>query len=125
MDELGTDQISLTGLRVYGHHGLFAHEQRDGQEFIVDVTVGFDLTAAGSSDQLQDTLDYGALANRIADIVGGPARQLIESVAAAVADDVLTDPRVRTVAVTLHKPAAPIPLSFADVAVTVHRARAA
>src|SRR5437764_14698445 len=87
------DRISLRGLRVRGHHGVFEHERRDGQEFVVDITVWMDLTAAARSDRLADTLDYGALAQRAAAIVGGPPCDLIESVAGRVADDGFADVR--------------------------------
>jgi dihydroneopterin aldolase len=117
------DRIELRGLRVRGHHGVFAHERRDGQDFVVDVTAWLDLRAAAASDDLADTLDYGALARRVAAIVGGEPRDLIEAVAGRVADEVLTDARVRAVEVVLHKPQAPIPVEFADVAVVVHRSR--
>jgi 7,8-dihydroneopterin aldolase/epimerase/oxygenase len=120
----GPDRIALRGLRVRGHHGVYDHERRDGQDFVVDVTVWLDLAPAGASDDLADTLDYGALAQRVAAIVGGPPANLIEAVAGHVADAVLTDPRAAAVEVTLHKPQAPIPLEFADVAVVIHRTRA-
>jgi 7,8-dihydroneopterin aldolase/epimerase/oxygenase len=115
------DRIELRGLTVRGHHGVFEHERRDGQDFVVDLTVGLDLSAAAASDELADTLDYGALAQRAAAIVGGEPSDLIESVAGRIADDVLTDRRVRAVEVVLHKPQAPIPLQFTDVAVVLHR----
>lgn len=118
-----TDRIELRGLRVRGHHGVFDHERRAGQEFVVDLTVWADLAAAAASDELTDTLDYGALARRAAEIVGGPPRNLIEKVAAEIADDIMGDARVLAVEVTVHKPAAPIPLDFADVAVVAHRSR--
>jgi dihydroneopterin aldolase len=118
------DRIELRGLRVRGHHGVYEHERRDGQEFVVDVTVWMDLGAAARSDDLADTLDYGALAQRAAAIVGGEPCDLIETVAGRVADDVFTDARVQAVEVVVHKPQAPIPLEFADVAVVAHRARA-
>ena len=117
------DHIVLRGLRVRGHHGVFDHERRDGQEFVVDVTAWLDLGPAAASDDLADTLDYGALAQRVAAIVAGPPADLIETVAARIADEVLTDARVTAAEVTLHKPQAPIPLEFADVAVVVHRDR--
>ncbi|GAA3431496.1 dihydroneopterin aldolase [Kutzneria kofuensis] len=118
-----SDRITLTGLRVRGHHGVFEHEKRDGQDFLVDVTVWMDLTAAAASDDLTQTLHYGELAERVAAIVAGDPRDLIETVAGDIADEVLTDERVREVEVTVHKPSAPIPLSFQDVAVTVRRGR--
>ena len=117
------DRIELRGLRVRGHHGVFEHERRDGQDFVVDITVWMDLTVAARSDDLADTLDYGALAQRAVAIVGGEPFDLIEAVAGRVADDVLRDPRVQSVEVVLHKPQAPIPLEFADVAVVAHRSR--
>ncbi len=118
-----TDRIELRGLTVRGHHGVFDHERRDGQDFIVDITLWIDLAAAAASDDLADTYDYGVLAQRAAEIVGGPARNLIETVAAAIAEDVMADSRVHAVEVVVHKPHAPIPLEFVDVAVVARRSR--
>ncbi|MFZ2528699.1 MAG: dihydroneopterin aldolase [Rhodococcus sp. (in: high G+C Gram-positive bacteria)] len=118
-----SDRIELRGLRVRGNHGVFEHEKRDGQDFLIDIVVWMDLAPAAASDALGDTLHYGILAERAASIVAGPARDLIETVAGEIADDVLTDLRVERVAVTVHKPSAPIPLTFGDVAVVVDRAR--
>jgi 7,8-dihydroneopterin aldolase/epimerase/oxygenase len=117
------DRIELRGLTVRGHHGVFEHERRDGQDFVVDVTVWIDLAVAAASDDLVDTLDYGVLAQRAADIVAGPPRNLIETVAAEIADATMTDERVHGVEVVVHKPSAPIPLAFNDVAVVARRSR--
>jgi dihydroneopterin aldolase len=117
------DRIELRGLAVRGNHGVFDHERRAGQDFIVDITVWIDLAVAAASDDLADTIDYGGLAKRAADIIGGPARNLIETVAAEIAEDVMADERVHAVEVVLHKPDAPIPLTFKDVAVVARRSR--
>ncbi|HET6260112.1 MAG TPA: dihydroneopterin aldolase [Pseudonocardia sp.] len=118
-----TDRIELRGLKVRGNHGVFAHERRDGQDFVVDVTVWMDLAPAAASDDLTDTLDYGMLAQRVAAIVGGEPCDLIETVAGRVAENVMGDERVQAVEVVLHKPQAPIPLEFADVSVVARRSR--
>ena len=118
-----TDRIELRGLAVRGRHGVFDHERRDGQDFLVDITVWIDLAAAAASDDLVDTYDYGVLAARAAEIVAGPPRNLIETVAAEIADDVMGDARVHAVEVIVHKPQAPIPLTFTDVAVGARRSR--
>jgi dihydroneopterin aldolase len=118
-----TDRITLTGLRVRGRHGVFDHERRDGQDFLVDIKVWLDLDLAAMTDDLTDTLHYGELAERAAAIVGGPPCNLIETVAAKVVDEVMTDERVHAAEVTIHKPSAPIPLTFADVSVTARRSR--
>lgn len=117
------DRITLTGLKVRGNHGVFDHEKRDGQDFLVDITVWIDLAGAAADDDLAQTLHYGQMAERAAAIVGGPSRDLIETVAAEIADDIMTDGRAHAAEVTIHKPSAPIPLSFADVAVTIRRSR--
>jgi dihydroneopterin aldolase len=118
-----SDRIALRGLRVRGHHGVFEHERRDGQDFVLDLVLDVDLVKAGASDDLADTVDYGALAEGAAAVVAGPPRRLIEAVAAEVAQRVLDDERVAAVEVTLHKPQAPITVPFDDVAVVVRRSR--
>jgi dihydroneopterin aldolase len=117
------DRITLTGLRIHGRHGVHEHERVRGQEFVVDATVWLDLGPAAATDQLSTTLDYGAMAQRAAGIVGGDPCNLIETVAERIALDILTDHRVQAVEVTVHKPAAPIPLPFTDIAVTTRRSR--
>jgi len=118
-----SDRIALRGLQVRGHHGVFDHERRDGQDFVLDLVLDVDLAKAGASDDLADTVDYGALAEGAAAVVAGPPRRLIEAVAAEVAQRVLDDERVAAVEVTLHKPKAPITVPFDDVAVVVRRSR--
>lgn len=117
------DRIALDGLRVRGHHGVYEHEKRDGQEFGVDVVVWLDLGPAAAGDDLRRTANYGELAERAAGIVGGTPRDLVETVAVEIADAVLAEHPVEAVEVTIHKPHAPIPLTFSDVAVTVQRSR--
>ncbi|MBO9627639.1 MAG: dihydroneopterin aldolase [Microbacterium sp.] len=117
------DEISLTGLTVFGRHGVYDHERRDGQEFTVDVRLRMPLTRAAASDDVADTVHYGELAEKVAAVVAGEPVNLIETLAERIADVALDDPRVHETTVTVHKPHAPIPLSFADVSVTVHRSR--
>ncbi len=117
------DRIELRGLTVRGRHGVFDHEREDGQDFVVDIIVWIDLADAAASDDLTETYDYGILADRAAAIVAGPARNLIETVAAEIAEDVMEDQRVHAVEVTVHKPQAPIGQTFGDVAVVARRSR--
>jgi dihydroneopterin aldolase/2-amino-4-hydroxy-6-hydroxymethyldihydropteridine diphosphokinase len=120
---VSADRITLRGVRATGYHGVFDHERRDGQEFVVDVDLTLDLSRAGESDDLADTYDYGALATAVAARVEGEPYSLVERLAAVIADDVLRDLRVDEVRVTVHKPQAPVPVPFDDVAVTVTRGR--
>ena len=118
------DVIALTGLRVFGYHGVFEHERREGQDFVVDVALTLDTTPAATSDDVTDTVHYGELAEALAAVVAGEPVDLIETLAARLADVCLADTRVDRARVTVHKPNAPIPLTFADVAVTIERTRA-
>lgn len=117
------DRIALTGLTVRGFHGVFDHEKRDGQDFVIDALVWLDLSEAARTDDLAATLDYGALAELAREVVAGPPRDLIETVATEIAETALARWPVYAIEVTVHKPHAPIPLQFADVAVTVRRSR--
>lgn len=118
------DQITLTGLRVRGHHGVLEQERRDGQDFVVDVTLFLDTRPAAASDDLAQTVDYGVLAEQLAEVIANDPVDLIETVAQRLAEVSLSNPLVQQVSVTLHKPQAPITRTFTDVAVTITRSRA-
>jgi len=118
-----TDRIALTGLRARGRHGVYDFERAQGQDFVLDVVLELDLAVAGRSDDVADTVHYGELAERLVGIVTGEPVNLIETLAERVAAACLTDPRVAATTVTVHKPQAPIPHDFADVAVTLTRRR--
>lgn len=118
------DRITLTGVRVRAHHGVFEFEREQGQEFVIDVSVAVDLAAAASGDDLARTVHYGELAEAVVEAVRRDPVDLIETVAERVAGVALAYPAVEEVEVTVHKPEAPIPVPFADVAVTIVRSRA-
>lgn len=117
------DEIVLTGLTVFGRHGVFDHERRDGQDFTIDLRLRLSLAKAADSDEVTDTVHYGELAENVAAVVAGEPVNLIETLAERIAAVGLEDRRVQEVVVTVHKPHAPIPLNFADVAVTITRRR--
>ncbi|WP_232014112.1 dihydroneopterin aldolase [Glycomyces terrestris] len=115
------DLITLTGLRVHGRHGVFDFERDTGQDFIVDVALRTSTAKAAASDDLKDTVDYGALADTLAAIVAGEPVDLIETLAERLAAACLALDGVRSARVTVHKPQAPIAQRFTDVAVTIER----
>jgi 7,8-dihydroneopterin aldolase/epimerase/oxygenase len=123
VDRVAADRISLRGLAATGFHGVLPDERRDGQTFVVDLDLTLDTRPAAQSDDLRDTVDYGGLATNVVAIVQGPPVNLIETLAAQVAAACLTDPRVISAAVTVHKPNAPVGVPFTDVAVTIERSR--
>lgn len=120
----GLDEITLTGLRVFGRHGVFDVERERGQDFVIDVALRLDTQPAAASDDVVDTAHYGEVAERIVRIVGGDPVNLIETLAARIADALLADdPRLASVRVVVHKPQAPIDASFTDVSVAIERSR--
>jgi 7,8-dihydroneopterin aldolase/epimerase/oxygenase len=117
------DTIALTGLRVRGHHGVLDAERQAGQDFFVDVQLELDTGSAAASDDIAATVHYGELAQALTAVVAGEPVNLLEKLAARLADVCLADDRVYAATVTVHKPQAPIPLAFADVSVTIRRSR--
>jgi len=85
------------------------------------VTIWLDLTRAVATDELAETVHYGELAELAAGIIAGPPRDLIEAVAGEIAETLMARYPVYAAEVTVHKPFAPIPLTFTDVSVTVRR----
>ncbi|QIM22829.1 2-amino-4-hydroxy-6-hydroxymethyldihydropteridine diphosphokinase [Phycicoccus sp. HDW14] len=125
MSPAGTarDRVLLRGVRGRGFHGVFEHEKRDGQDFVVDVELAVDLAAPGASDDLADTVNYGEVgAAALARIEGEPF-DLIERLAEVIAEDALSHNAVDEVTVTVHKPQAPVGVPFEDVEVRVVRRR--
>ena len=120
-----TDELSVTGIECFAHHGVFEHERRAGQRFVIDLTLGVDTRPAAASDDLHDTVDYGSLVAQVVTAVEDDPVDLIETLAQRIADVCLTDTRVDWTRVTVHKPDAPIEATFADVTVTITRKREA
>ena len=120
-----TDRIVLTGIRATGHHGVYDHERRDGQEFVADLVLELSLVDAARSDDVADTVHYGELAEAVAAILSGSPVNLLETLAQRIADAALGFARVDAVEVSLHKPQAPIPVPFDDVVVSIRRERSA
>lgn len=118
------DRITVRGLRGRGFHGVYAHERESGQEFVVDVTLGvLSISKAAKSDELRHTVDYGGVAEAVVAIIEGEAMNLIERLADVIATRCLAFDFVRAVEVTVHKPHAPLPVRFDDIAVTITRSR--
>jgi dihydroneopterin aldolase len=120
---MSADRIALRGLTAFGRHGVLPHEQALGQTFLVDAELELDLSSAATSDDLADTVDYGALSAALAAVVRDERYALIERLAGRLCDVCLADPRVAAATVTVHKPHAPVPVTLADVAVTLRRVR--
>ncbi len=118
----GAELVRLAGIECRGHHGVHPHERRDGQRFVVDVTLH--LARPARTDDLATTVDYGALAAAVAEDVASDPVDLIETLAGRLAERCLADPHVAGVAVTVHKPDAPMSVVVRDASVTVVRARA-
>jgi dihydroneopterin aldolase/2-amino-4-hydroxy-6-hydroxymethyldihydropteridine diphosphokinase len=123
MNGVARDRIRLSGVRGRGFHGVFEHERREGQEFVVDVELAVDLGPAGGSDDLADTVNYGEIGAAALARIEGEPHDLIERLAELVAHDALAHPSVDEVTVTVHKPQAPVGVPFGDVTVSVTRRR--
>ena len=122
MTQPATDELAITGIECFAHHGVFDFERREGQVFVIDLVLGLDTAPAAASDDLHDTVDYGSLVAAAKAAVERDPVDLIETLAQRIADVCLLDSRVEWVRVTVHKPDAPIDATYSDVALTIHRA---
>lgn len=117
------DQIIILGITGTGYHGVFEHERREGQEFSVDVVLDVRTSAAASSDDLADTVDYGSVSVAVHELIVGEPVDLIETLAERIAATCLAFAGVERVEITVHKPSAPIPVPFRDVQLRIVRER--
>lgn len=118
------DRIEVRGLRVLGVHGALPEEQDRAQPFEIDLDVEADLSVAGASDHLADTVDYGALTAVAAAVVGGERFRLLERLADRIASEVAdADPRIQAVTVTVRKLRPPLPVDLTSAGVRITRAR--
>ncbi len=119
-----SDRIELRGLRVMAHCGVLPEELERRQPVSIDLDVETDFTDAGRSDALDDTIDYGGLVATVAELADTHRYNLLERFASDVAEQVLADPRVSAVRVTVTKLRPPVPHDLASSGVTLRRARA-
>lgn len=119
-----TDVIELRGLRQAAFVGALPEEAERKQPIEVDIDVEADLLAAGTSDALDDTVDYGMLCDVVETVIDEGHVQLLEFLAQHVADRLLaTDPRVAAVTVAVRKLRPPVPQDLATSGVRIRRAR--
>lgn len=115
-----TDRIVLHDIRVDGRHGVSDEERSAPQPFEVDVELVRDLRDAGTSDDLQRTVDYRSVDAIVRDVVGGRSFHLLEAIAETIAGEILAVADVESVTVRVRKPAVRLggPLDDASVEIT-------
>ena len=104
-----SDKITLSGMVFYGYHGVAPEERTLGQRFMVDLEMEADLRPAGTSDDLNDAINYAQAHQLVKNVVEGEPKNLLEAVAEEVARRVLASLAVTAVLVRLTKPSPPIP----------------
>jgi dihydroneopterin aldolase len=121
-----TDGVFIFGLALHAYHGVMQHEAKVGQTFTLDLELEIDLSEASRSDKLTHTVSYDQVVAMVSQAFCRNRYRLVEAAAGAVAQTVLDRfAAVASVRVTVHKPHAPIAATFADVGVTIKRARRA
>jgi dihydroneopterin aldolase len=95
--------VELRGLRVFGRHGVHEHEQRDGQDFLFDVDL--DVGERGTSDRIEDAVDYSAVARAVQELSDAHRYDLLEALATAIADELLRRFGAQRAVVRVTKPA--------------------
>lgn len=122
-------KISIRGLKVYAHHGVFDFEKAYGQDFFIDADVWIDGEAAAAHDDLAQTVNYGELSDALVANAKANPVDLLETLATRLLELVMgfgggeQTGIVKKAKVTVHKPKAPIAHEFSDVSVTVKAKR--
>ncbi len=114
------DSIILKELSLYGYHGIFPEEKKMGQLFLVSLELFLDLNKAGTTDSLEDTVDYAAVYEIIKEVMEGTSFNLMETLAENIAERVLKYP-VQGVIVEIKKPSPPVPVPLAYMGVKICR----
>jgi len=118
-----TDTIELRGLVALGICGVLPEERERAQPIEVDLDVVLDLSAATTSDDLDDTLDYGVLCALVDRAVTTERFALLERLAGRLAEVVLADERVTSVTVAVRKLRPPVPQQLRTAGVRITRSR--
>ncbi|HEY7298885.1 MAG TPA: dihydroneopterin aldolase [Xanthobacteraceae bacterium] len=119
-----SDSVFVTGLVLHAYHGVMQHEANVGQTFRLDLVLDVDLAQASQTDKIAFTVGYDEVVDAASRAFCAQRYRLVEAAAGAVADAILKRfAQVSAVAVTVHKPHAPIAATFADVGVTLVRSR--
>jgi dihydroneopterin aldolase len=119
---MASDRLFLEGLQFFGHHGDVAAERALGGRVDVDVEIRADLSAAGRTDHLSDTVDYVRCYDTVREIVETGQHNLLEAVAEEIAASLLRDDRIDSVRVRVAKQP-PIAGVFRSFAVVIERDR--
>lgn len=118
------DRIELRGLRLVGVVGVLPEERTRAQPLELDVDLAVDISSAGASDALDDTVDYGAVCDTLSEVVAGLRPELLERLAVVAAEAVLAlDPRIESVELAVRKLRPPVPHALASSGVRVIRSR--
>ena len=118
------EKIIIKGLKIYGYHGVNPAEKKDGQNFILDITLHVNLSNACHSDDLADTVNYSSVIKLISAAFTEKSFNLIETAAQHVADAVLSEFKpVLQIDLSLKKPEAPVKADFEYVCVELSRMR--
>ena len=117
------DRIELNKIQALGKIGVLPEEKKREQPFEVDLAIETDLSLAGSSDDLDDTINYGEITELVAAIIRNETHQLLEKVATRIATEVLAIPAVRGVHITVRKMRPPLPEFLESSAVNIYRSK--
>lgn len=118
------DKISIKGLEVFAHHGVYEDEKKKGQPFVINATIYTDTVTAGLSDQIEDTLDYGKICEFIKNFMISDHFNLLETLTNELARKLLQQyPGISKIDLEICKPEAPIPMKFDTVSIEVSRSR--
>ncbi|MEI7889059.1 MAG: dihydroneopterin aldolase [Actinomycetes bacterium] len=122
-DDMNGDHVAIeiSGLSVYTHHGVSDAEQEIGQVLVLDLRIESPSVGALQTDDVADTVDYGAVSLRVADLATAKSFRTLEALISMIADTLIAEFAISLIWIRATKPEPPVPLAMDGVSVELVR----
>lgn len=115
------DKIYIEKMEFFAFHGVMEEEKKLGQKFIIDLVIEADLKNAGKTDNLEKTVNYALVYEKVKELTINNRYDLIEALAENIAEKILEDKMIKKIKVKVNKPSAPVQGIFSNIAVEIER----
>ena len=113
--------IKINEIQLFGYHGLYQEEKENGQNFIISLLI--DIDYKDKSDKIENTLDYADIIDKVKNIFSEKRYNLIESLAAEISENLMTNQKIKSLDISIKKESPPIDAKLNSVEVNLRKTR--